>query len=65
MTLNSSLLSEVDKPFSSYIFTGNSPTQLEVQAKLFASKILFGSDTYSYALEAGINLIDKQETYDK
>ena len=46
MTLNSSLLSEVDKPFSSYIFTGNSPTQLEVQAKLFASKILFGSDTY-------------------
>ena len=25
----------------------------------------FGSDTYSYALEAGINLIDKQETYDK
>ena len=47
MTLNSSLLSEVDKPFSSYIFTGNSPTQLEVQAKLFASKILFGSDTYS------------------
>ena len=47
MTLNSSLLSEVDKPFSSYIFTGNSPTQLEVQAKLFASKVLFGSDTYS------------------
>jgi len=47
VTLNSSLLSEVDKPFSSYIFTGNSPTQLEVQAKLFASKILFGSDTYS------------------
>ena len=47
MALNSSLLSEVDKPFSSYIFTGNSPTQLEVQAKLFASKILFGSDTYS------------------
>ena len=47
MTLNSSLLSEVDKPFSSYIFTGNSPIQLEVQAKLFASKILFGSDTYS------------------
>ena len=47
MTLNRSLLSEVDKPFSSYIFTGNSPTQLEVQAKLFASKILFGSDTYS------------------
>ena len=47
MTLNSSLLSEVDKPFSSYIFTGNSPTQLEVQAKLFAYKILFGSDTYS------------------
>ena len=47
MTLNSSLLSEVEKPFSSYIFTGNSPTQLEVQAKLFASKILFGSDTYS------------------
>ena len=47
MTLNSSLLSEVDKPFSSYIFTGNSPTQLEVQAKLFASKILFDSDTYS------------------
>ena len=40
-------MSEVDKPFSSYIFTGNSPTQLEVQAKLFASKILFGSDTYS------------------
>ena len=47
MTLNSSLLSEVEKPFSSYIFTGNSPTQLEVQAKLFASKVLFGSDTYS------------------
>tara|TARA_B100001250_G_scaffold20643_2_gene17525 strand:+ start:882 stop:1748 length:867 start_codon:yes stop_codon:yes gene_type:complete len=47
VTLNSSLLSEVDKPFSSYIFTGNSPTQLEVQAKLFASKILFGSETYS------------------
>ena len=44
MTLNSSLLSEVEKPFSSYIFTGNSPTQLEVQAKLFASKVLFGVD---------------------
>ena len=47
MTLNSSLLVEVDKPFNSYIFTGNSPTQLEIQAKLFASKVLFGSDIYS------------------
>lgn len=47
MTLSSSLLPEVDKPFNSYIFTGNSPVQLENQAKLFASKILFGSDTYS------------------
>ena len=43
MTLNSSLLVEVDKPFNSYIFT----TQLEIQAKLFASKVLFGSDIYS------------------
>ena len=47
MTLNSSLLLEVDKPFNSYIFTGNSPTQLEIQAKLFASKVLFGSDIYA------------------
>ena len=46
MDLDSSLVSELKKPFSSYILTGNSPIQLEIQAKLFASKILFNSDTY-------------------
>ena len=46
MDLDSSLVAELKKPFSSYILTGNSPIQLESQAKLFASKILFNSDTY-------------------
>ena len=46
MSLDVSLTAELKKPFSSYIFTGNSPVELEFQAKLFASKILFDSDTY-------------------
>lgn len=46
MTLDISLEAELKKPFNSYILSGNSPSELDLQAKLFASKILFDSDTY-------------------
>lgn len=46
MSLDVALIAELKKPFNSYILTGNSPSELELQANLFASKILFDSDTY-------------------
>ena len=46
MSLDVSLIAELKKPFNSYILAGNSPSELELQANLFASKILFDSDTY-------------------
>ena len=61
MDLDGSLLAELKKPFSSYILTGNSPIQLETQAKLFASKILFNSDTY--VEHPDIRYVDSENIY--
>ena len=61
MILDVSLIAELKKPFNSYIFTGNSPSELELQAKLFASKILFDSDTHFE--HPDIRYIDSENLY--
>tara|TARA_B100000953_G_C18013072_1_gene418598 strand:+ start:340 stop:1197 length:858 start_codon:yes stop_codon:yes gene_type:complete len=59
--LDVSLIAELKKPFNSYIFTGNSPSELELQAKLFASKILFDSDTHFE--HPDIRYVDSENLY--
>ena len=61
MILDVSLIAELKKPFNSYIFTGNSPSELELQAKLFASKILFYSDTHFE--HPDIRYVDSENIY--
>ena len=61
MSLDVSLIAELKKPFNSYIFTGNSPSELELQAKLFASKILFDSDTHFE--HPDIRYVDSENLY--
>ncbi len=61
MILDVSLIAELKKPFNSYIFTGNSPSELELQAKLFASKILFDSDTHFE--HPDIRYVDSENLY--